>query len=236
MADISLTSSAYQETEICRAVSYFFNSQSVFPKNVLSGGMKIRTYTNAGPNGASGAFNPDTRDIFIYNTGSSDGPVIGTTLHEIGHYIDCYNSKTRMLASPLALSEAFSGYTGWYLAHEYYKTHGKFVSPSEDITNNGIYGNARQDWSSTSSNIYTPLFVDLTDNYNQRTTSYPNRPNDNIANVPPSVIWSIITTCQTWTQFKSKFVSYAGTGTGKYYTLTQCNEWIAAFINSSVFY
>ncbi len=235
--DITLPTGNRQANEIWRAANFFFNGQTVFPKNVLSGGMRI--IANSGPHsgGADGGFAPTSRDIFIYkNRNNPHGFVIGATLHEIGHYIDCYNNSTRMLNSPLFLSEAFSGYIGWYLTHEYYKLQGRTAAPGEDLTDNGMYGNARQEWDKYSSNNYTPLFVDLTDNYNQCAVSYPDRPNDNITNVPASVIWSTITTINSWTQCRSKLQGYSGTGTGKHYTTAQFAEWIDAFDDNPYIY
>jgi hypothetical protein len=73
--------------------------------------------------------------------------------------------------------------------------------------------------------VYSPLFVDLTDTYNQKTASYVPYPNDEIQGVPASVIWNIISTSTTWAQCRSKLQSYVGT----YYTTTQFNNWIADF-------
>ncbi len=130
------------------------------------------------------------------------------------------------------LSESFASYVGWWLAHQYYALHGLIASGDEDLTHNGEYGNARQVWETTHTNAYTPLFVDLSDLYNQRTSSFPNRPNDNIQSTPPYIVWDIITSCSTWPQCRSELQGYAGTGSGKYYTMAQYNEWILAFENS----
>lgn len=75
---------------------------------------------------------------------------------------------------------------------------------------------------------YSPLFIDLTDDYNQLADDVY-YPDDEIKNVPASVIWSIVSTSESWTVYRWKLQSYVGTGAGKYYTSTEFNNWIENF-------
>ena len=226
----------YQANEIHRAATYYFNSQNDFPKNTLSGGMRI--IANSGPDsehGSKGYFSLPSYEINIFNDDSTDASVIGATLHEIGHYAHCVSNDTRYrYYTQRFLKESLALHVGWYSAHEYYKSQGRTIYPDVDITINGLEdGQGSQMWEKTDPSIYTPLFVDLTDDMNQRAYygyfDPQNYPNDNIANVPPPVIWNTITSSPSWEQCRAKLESYAGTGSGKYYTVAQFNAWIDAF-------
>ncbi len=233
--DFTLPTSSYQINEIHRGAAYFFSIQNAIPKPSLSGGIKI--IANSGPDliyGSKGYFDYPYYAINIFNDGSTDASVIGTTLHEIGHFTHCYSDANRYSNTPRFLKESFAPYCGWYFTHEYYRSHGRTIYPDQDITINGIEdGQGSQMWDKTSPSYYTPLFVDLTDNMNQIAYYgyfYPqNYPNDHIMNIPPSVIWNIITNNTSWAQFRDELEGYAGTGSGKYYTVAQFDAWIAAF-------
>ena len=229
-----------------RAANYFFNTQTYFPKPYLSDW--IRIIANPNPNSTpdgnytggvfyfpnSGSSNNSNTFIEIWNNSTPDADVVGSMLHELGHFAHYWNNNSRYRNTLRFIKEAFSSYSGWYLTHEYYRSLGRPIYSDEDITSHGLYdGQSQQMWDKTSSRIYTPLLVDLTDNYNQRAYyGYFNPadfPNDNLKDVPASVIWNIIINSQDWTQFKTKLQSYSGTGTGKYYTLADYNAWITTF-------
>jgi hypothetical protein len=236
-ADIILAPSNRRENEIHRAVYYFYNGQTVFPKSVATGGVRIIADGNYGrPFVSMGRIHNDNGNlsefycvIHMYDRGP-DSQVIGDTLHEIGHMFHSMNDR---VYNPVGvhkfLQESFACYVGWYLGEEYYKSKG-WIKPGadSDITMNG-----QQSWTktySTSGSInegwYSPLFVDLTDDYNQLAN---NRPDDTIQNVPPSVVWNIVSQSRTWNDCKLKLQEYIGTGTGKYYTLTQYSNWITSY-------
>ncbi|MDR2911508.1 MAG: hypothetical protein LBV47_09150 [Bacteroidales bacterium] len=224
-----LPANSYNVNEIHRAVNYFYRNQTVFPKYYPSGGTRIIAHDVSGRSNYSSS----NHYINIYGYGRTSGDVVGSALHELGHLVHDLNDQYPLYYTHTFLYESFACYASWYLGHEYYKSLG-WVSPypSYDITTR----NARQAWEkidamgNTGQGEYSPLFVDLTDNYNQGTNN-TYRPNDNIQGVLPSVVWSIASTSYTWTQCRAKLLSYAGTGTGKYYTTAQFNEWIAAFDN-----
>jgi hypothetical protein len=213
-----LFSSARQENEIHRAVNYFYNVQNVFPKYYTPGGTIIRAHSHNQTPWFQYAY------INMFNRTSIGIPAIGDILHELGHLVQYENNRnTWVLDKNEFYYESFACYVSWYLGEAYYASLGwTKPSVSSDIT---TYG--QQDWDfsvAPNAGWYSPLFIDLTDNYNQQ-QAYVVRPNDNISNIPPSVIWNIINTCQTWTQCRPKLQSYVGT----YYTATEFSNWIRTF-------
>jgi hypothetical protein len=207
--DIALQSGPHQENEIHRAVSCFFDNQSVFNRSVsVTGPMTIIAndfaYGNIG-----GSFSLGDAAINIYNYGGTNGNVIGTTLHEIGHFAHFNNGSAQYRNTPKFLRESFASYAGWYLGLEYYKTQG-WIHPDG---NPQIVGSSQQDWQKTDTgnlSWYSPLFIDLTDNYNQAAALGSYFPNDNIQGVSASNVWNMITTSTSWTQIKPKIVAYVG--------------------------
>ncbi len=216
--------------DINPAVYYYYNSQTDFPEPVISGGLRI--IANGDSGSANGYFRQPSTIEVLYNGGSSN-KYIGTTLHEIGHFTHYQSSSTYAYPQNGFLVESFARYVGWYLGEQYYKSLGwihpggnpEIAGPAEqgwykDYTNRKPYPNDYYD-----SGWYSPLFIDLTDNYNQKTTAASRYPDDSIKGVPASAIWNIVSTCKTWSQCKQKIQSYAGI----YCTRGEYDAWIADF-------
>lgn len=154
----------------------------------------------------------------------------GSILHEFGHFThfgerggytgSAYNG---FRAVHNLIVESFSSYAGFYLTEAYYKDMG-FTKPysSYNISNQG-----RQSWSKTSTGsiaCYSPLFVDLIDDYNQgASSSY--YPNDAIKNVSHSVMKRIAQEATTWAECRAILQGYVGT----YYTSTEFNNYISSY-------
>ncbi len=204
-----LPKGTYQENVIHRAVNYFYNVQNVFPKHYTSGGTKIIAHSGpstANEGFASGSFGYPSYDIHIYNWEESHANVIGTTLHELGHLQHCRNSTNHYLTVPETFLEAFAAYSGWYLGQNYYASKGA----SLNLLGSDVVNQARQHWTKGSLSFGSPLFVDLSDSYDQ-STLFHNSPKDQIQGVLPSDIWSILTTSTTWPQCRQKIVNLVGT-------------------------
>lgn len=75
--------------------------------------------------------------------------------------------------------------------------------------NSDITGQARQEWDyqNTTNNYYTPLFVDLVDDYNQG-VGYPSRCYDQIK--MPQFVVNLFGAYRTWNDLKVHFVSIQG--------------------------
>ena len=155
-----------------RAAEYFFNGShdvSTPPSNYC---LQI----NMTESGDLGAFNANIFTnpwVEIRTTGSyEDQNFLMTLFHELGHF-NHYKQTTILnyLNVPSLIKESFADYIKWYLSPEYYASN-----------NNGIYGSSwdiylfgdNQDWQNTEEEpfvFYSPLFIDLVDNYDQSTYS-----------------------------------------------------------------
>lgn len=92
-----------------------------------------------------------------------------------------------------------------HMGEAYYLNQGwKKTSLNSDIT-----GQARQEWDyqNTTNNYYTPLFVDLVDDYNQG-VGYPSRCYDQIK--MPQFVVNLFGAYRTWNDLKVHFVSIQG--------------------------
>ncbi len=231
---ITLPAGNRQANEIHRAADYYYNKQTDFSRPVPSGGLRIiaDSHSNMSPDGTSytnGMFSvPSSGNpwITIWNNGKRDGEVIGTSLHEIGHYFHFSLNNNRYRNTHNFLRESFAEYVGWYEGEAYYLSKG-WIKPysSYDITTCA----AQSWWKTDAGNLswYSPLFVDLTDDYNQRLwgTYYPN---DELINLHPGAIWHIIENSTSWTQCRQLISQYASPQFTNY-TLAQFEEYIKDF-------
>ncbi len=221
-----------QENAIHRAANYFFNNQTYFP-SLYSDALKIIANDATVSSGNAGLFTYDSFGcwINIYHHNHNAGVVIGTTLHELGHFAHFKPlGYSRFINIPKLLQESFASYSGWYLGEEYYVSQGATRPSSGYWTIAG--DNHRQYWHenyapSSILKYYSPLFIDLTDIYNQKTTTTSVYPNDAIQGVPASKIWDIVSVGTTWPLCRSGLQSMVGT----YYTSTAFNNWIIQFDN-----
>jgi hypothetical protein len=223
-SDVVVPQDDRQATEIYRAANYFFNShgQNFFPRTIPTGGLRI-VANNFSKGTTLGAYTPSNRIINIYNSNQTDSRIVGTTLHEIGHCIQhnvhptIFNTRKEEL-----LIESFAPYVGWYLGEAYYKSLGWIKSSGAlDIT-----GNARQGWMKTTTSAqlgyYSPLFIDLTDDYNQKLSSTSIHPNDLISGVLSSSVWNIVSTSINYAQARQKIETLVG-------SQPNFDEWIGNF-------
>jgi hypothetical protein len=203
---VVLTDSYRNENRIHRAVNYFYNTQTVFPKPTYP--IRIAVLDMQGDSTTY-----DEYGIFMYRGD------IATTFHELTHLLpeptlsSSLNSNHRLF-----FGESFADFGGWYLGKEYYKSIG-WTEPANYSSSiagslNCLY------WTKDSSNWYTPFYVDLYDNYNQSTTN-SDLLNDQIKEVPISVLLSIYISSGDWSQLKLNLQKYVGTGSGKYFTQAQ---------------
>jgi hypothetical protein len=230
LSHIKFVSSARKENEIHRAANYFFNVQSTFPKHCPTGGYKMIAYDT--PNSSFLGFFAKPSAIELYPQPSY---ILGTTLHELSHGIH-YNYSPNDFQFPEdgLLIESFASYAGWHITREYYKSIGWPGEPDglysavsapgrqgwwkDDSTTFGPWGFYKHGW-------YSPLFIDLTDTYNQKVTTAHSQPNDNIQGFPATKVWNVIKNTTSWPQCKTKLQGYTGT----YYTANDFNMWIADF-------
>ncbi len=212
----------YQAYEIHRTVNYYYNDQTVFEKHIPpTEGMKIFSAPESNTEAeAAFYFNSDYNIapiIVVYNNGLSSGKVMGATLHEIGHFVHYFDVRDRysyFSGTTDLLRESAAMYFGWFLGEEYYLTQGRTTySGALDIT-----GLGRQYWTNSNSSEYTPLFIDLTDEYNQ---SY-----DTFQGLPASDVWHTVTHSKYWADCKQNLRSYV---TSRWCTSAQMEAYLAYY-------
>jgi hypothetical protein len=224
LGQLTLTNT-YQENTAHRAANYFYNVQTDFTRSSISGGIHIITHNTPGKGlitriSVNGQM--VVNSITIYK-GSFDGSVIGSTLWGLGHFALFKQMGNTYNSVPSLLRESFAAYSAWYLGEKYYLSQG--ATPPTGYCW-GITGDYQwQHWGKDYSYGSSPIYIDLTDTYNQKTMPTHPYPNDEIQGVPASAIWYIASTSATWAQCRSKLQSYVGT----YYTSAQFNNWIADF-------
>lgn len=155
--------------------------------------------------GVDGKTDRNAKIVSIYNNGNTCNNIISDVLHELGHirhkyhYYSGINSAFQQVDT--LLIESYGCYMGWYLGEQYYLSKGYVKTDSTEIINHQW----RQDWSPSSQlpyYRYSPLFIDLIDNYNQGEFD-PTKVFDDINEFQVIDIESAISTCTTVSQCKA---------------------------------
>lgn len=163
-------------------------------------------------------YNPE-----IENYIGAASKIFGTVLHELGHATH-YTSEgsVNFDATDDIITESFASFFGWLNVLHYYSsiasTHGNI---------NSICTQGRQSWQAVSDTlIYTPFYIDLYDNYNQSLYySSPNVVNDEISNVPVSIILSLVFEHSTFSTVYNQLASYIN----QWFTLTEYNDFATPY-------
>lgn len=229
----TVLSSDYPDYRVHRAVDYFYHGEHEITKHYYDGeGITIHSMTTAGSEGYLGAFyyhQTNRAYIKIFNTEiSNHAQQIGTTCHELGHfcqYSELNRNYYQFIGVHNLLLESYSSYVGWYLASKYYIDKEYEPYYGEDIS---VY-NGRQKWykdkAPSSLGHYSPLLVDLVDDYNQN----PNKTNiynyDIIHDVPNLVITKVAKEATTWASCKDILRSFVG----QYYTSVELEEFFEPY-------
>lgn len=225
--------SSHPTYEIHRAVNYFYNGSHSVGKWYYNEGIRIRAIsrTDASANAYFSYSKKNQAYITVYyNNNGNESRIIGTVLHELGHFVhfgerggytgSAYNG---FIGVHSLIKESYASYVGWYLGERYYSTLGWVKSSvTQDIT-----GQARQSWWKTdgSTAYYSPLFVDLVDDFNQGTYWSSSYNSDQIKNFPHSIIRTMSAECTTWSDVKTKLQQYVGV----YYTTAEYNSFVAPY-------
>lgn len=190
--------------EVHRAVNFYYNYSHAVPVYSYESGIRVivlNTPYIENTNNVVGRFTySTTSNAFITIANQSNcGHVVGTVLHEFGHWthygikegkFNAYNKIHNLIC------ESWASYVGWYLGELYYKSLGWVKSSrGEDITLQ-----ARQGWNYLTSSWYSPLFVDLRDDYNQNGR-------DAIKEVSFTVINDILRSSTDWRTCRAAILS-----------------------------
>jgi hypothetical protein len=131
------------------------------------------------------------------------------------------------------LKESWASYVGWYLGELYYSKLG-YTEPMingliYDHTNDyyqGLTGQARQYWERThteeQNGNYSPLLIDLIDDFNQAVHGSGTLNYDAVSNIPRAVIYKIANEARTWEDCRNILDNYIGT----YYTSSEFAEFV----------
>lgn len=235
-----------QETryfEATRALYYFYHGDHpIYPWSYNENGGNIRiemsneeklTYINSKNevDSAWGLFWAPYQDNYAYiqvanHTQYDDSYLIGTLLHEMGHF--CHfkerggTSEVSQAVDTL-IEESYASYIGWSLVTRYYYTLGCI----SDYLKERVSVQHRQYWDATDySSPYSPLFIDLFDTYNQSIVS-STYINENLSGFSHEVMREIAKECTTWESCRSKLLEYVDI----YYTSAQIIPYLAVYDN-----
>ena len=219
-------SSLTTEYEIHRAVDYYHNTLHDFSSSINTGeSQTIYSAVEASSSSINGKtiYNSQTPflRIIIYNNLNTLRNTMGTIFHEIGHArknAAGYSAYT--LDTEIMLHESYASFIGWYLSRLYYETHG-YVFPSEY---NKLRFNTEhcQYWIFIFHEPYTPLLIDMCDNYNQHSYNnyFNSYVNDTITGCPITSIEYAGKISSSLAEFLTN-ISYLE---GIYYTQAQLND------------
>lgn len=169
--------------------------------------------------------------IKVYNNHIDySNTLIGAILHEFGHFTH-YGERGGYTGSAYNgfnavhqfIKESYAEYAGWHMGMRYYTLKGHTPAASFDLT--GCFAQRWRQTQTGSSSWYSPLFVDLVDNYDQRTALSGLYNSDPISGVPHSAIKTMASECTTWASVKTKLQSFVGV----YYTQAELNTFVAPY-------
>ncbi len=185
--------------DVYKAAEYYFNGSndllSIVPTyDTLGTSIDIHAIDNASEDNYLGCFynNPNPY-ICIWNPyknnySGASSKLFGTVNHELGHATNrASTGRINMNNTEPVIKESFASFFGWYNVLQYYAA---LIGSNQNMVNS-ICTQGRQYWTPSSQNInYTPIFIDLFDNYNQHTYSGSPYNEDVISNVPITFILS----------------------------------------------
>lgn len=230
---------SYFPTQLLRAhqaANYYYRGSHEMT-NYSSTGVRvvIHAYTTEHPSNTCNSiiegsfyFLSGVPTIELYhNRTNESSKYISATLHELGHYLHYGLTENNFSTVSLLIKESFSSFVGWSLGRQYYQQFNYYLTYGIGL--DGIYndqtGQGRQNWAGPS-DVYSPMFVDLQDIYNQGYYSF-GYVYDTISGVPYSAIQTIITNCYTWTSVRQALAALVNT----YYTQSQFDVFVLFYGN-----
>lgn len=174
-------------------------------------------YLHKKGNGINGDYNQQWgmgiwSDIRIYGQ-NSDGwremsEVFSTACHELGHAAHYTNNRSTYGKCKTNLLESWARCVQYILTNQEYKELGVFnrLTTTPDNSYNFQLWNPQE-----YGRDYTPLFIDLLDDLNQRAYKNGNKkyPDDEIHDMPVSVVQNIVFQSKTFAEVKQRLLTYA---------------------------
>ncbi|MDR2936399.1 MAG: hypothetical protein LBU80_03550 [Rikenellaceae bacterium] len=194
------------DATIINSLNHFYYTNHNLTRWEVPGGIRIiaDNDTNYSYNGLFSYGSGNSCHITIYRNNIVNRNILaGTVFHELGHFVHFKErgGYSGMKIADRFLQESFASYVGWYLTEDYYAKLGYVKIRGEDIS-----GQARQSWQKTTTGdwgCYSPLFVDLVDDFNQASNyGNPTYNHDEIKGLHYSVIMKIARESSNWTSCK----------------------------------
>lgn len=214
------------EASVHRASAFYFGEShpiEVPNSNIVLRIRMTRTYEDW-----RGSFTPPmigTPYIRISNNASfNTGAMFATVCHELGHYTHYYykNNWLWYVSLNSIIAESYASYISWRISHYYYNSVRELDNRMSSW--DAIFGQSHQSWKKTDESSYSPMFVDLYDDYNQGlNNSVYNF--DSISFLPNSIIKSLATNNSNWAQIKSQLQGYIGL----YFSQSDYNQYVAPY-------
>lgn len=159
--------------------------------------------------------------IEIANYESEASFIFGTVLHELGHASHFTElGPSSFSETKRRIKESFASFMGWYNVKHYYSSE----LPTDAFVHEAC-SQGRQNWPLSSNYYYTPIFVDLIDDYNQSILENASCVNDAISGVPVTDIISFAIGPETWAE--SLYLMQQKVGI--LYTATEFNNLVALY-------
>ena len=204
---ISTTIQAFDATLI-KALNYFYYESHNIQKWEDTNGIRVIANNDS---------NSSYRGLFSYNSMgacyitiyrhnvSNTNLLSGTIFHELGHFVH-YKERGGTFAAfnktDRLLQESFANYVGWYLVEKQYSELGYVKThPGDDVSGQGYQAS----WTSATAGewgYYSPLFVDLVDNFNQADYFGAKYNDDRLKGLHHSAIKEIASGCADWSSLK----------------------------------
>lgn len=213
--------STTNECEVYRAANYYYCGSHAFSSLKLSSESGRIIHSSSITSGLASTFlySNDVPTIYVYNNPdyAADNNCIGSVIHELGHVHHYYRRGGYNQFNQVSdlLQESFASYVGWSVGEQYYISKGYVIPYGEHLN-----WQHRQDWIPHSGDNYSPLFVDLTDDYNQSILI------DAISGVPASIVDDMGAQCTSILQCKTHMSNYIGL----YLTTTQLNTYFSYYL------
>ena len=208
------------------SVDFYYNGNHQLQTASYDSGIRIKVSPESNPDHNAtfthNLFSAAYITVYQNNMGSSNY-LTGTVLHELGHFTHFRARSTHLNYSNThkLIKESYASYVANYLCDRYYYLLGydNPVAPQTPHT-----GNSNQFWEKTGTSKYSPMFVDLFDNYNQNLNN-SNYNYDSITGFSHNVMRTIAENCASWSNVKSILDDYIGI----YYTQSAYNLYVAPY-------
>lgn len=211
-----------------RAANYFFHDNALVSVPQTNYSLRINMNEELNPDNSYFTFVLGSPKIeFSDFWAFSSGDYFSAAIHEMAHfyhYLQKGSNYSSYDSVHHLIKESFAEFVAWRLSRDYYTDkNGGVYNTSWD---NALCG-LRQLWLPTDSSYYSPLFIDLMDDYNQYEEKYPIHTynNDPISGMPFMAITNIAVQNNNWESVKSALSNKVGF----YFTLSDYNTFIAPY-------